>query len=77
MSGKHRSPHSSGLSHIAWKKSSLSAANGQCVEVAHLPHDNVGIRDSKDRNVRTPILTFTSAEWKAFLRHAKDGQLDF
>ena len=77
MAGNQYITHSSELSHIAWKKSSLSTANGQCVEIALLQHDHVGIRDSKDRNVGAPILTCTSEGWKTFLRNAKEGRLDF
>ena len=32
-----------------WVKSSFSFANGNCVEVAGLPGDTVGIRDSRIR----------------------------
>ena len=32
----------------SWTKSSLSHANGNCVEVADLPERHVGMRDSKD-----------------------------
>ncbi len=38
----------------SWTKSSLSHANGNCVEVADLPGGQVGMRDSKD--VNGPIL---------------------
>ena len=31
-----------------WVKSSFSFANGNCVEVAELPGNSVGIRDSRD-----------------------------
>lgn len=48
-----------------WIKSSLSYANGQCVEVADLPSGAIGMRDSKD--VDGPILQFASVEWRAFL----------
>jgi hypothetical protein len=57
-----------------WVKSSLSYANGQCVEVAHLPGGAVGMRDSKDAD--GPILQFTSVEWNAFLNGAKLGEFD-
>jgi len=33
---------------MPWVKSSFSFANGNCVEVAELPGDSVGIRDSRD-----------------------------
>jgi Domain of unknown function (DUF397) len=57
---------------VAWKKSKHSAA-GNCVEVAFA--DNlVGVRDSKDPQGRT--LTFTPAEWRAFVRGVRDGEFD-
>ena len=48
-----------------WVRSSFSFANGNCVEVAELPGDSVGIRDSRDPG--GPVLSFTRAEWAAFL----------
>jgi uncharacterized protein DUF397 len=53
-----------------WVKSSFSFANGNCVEVAELPGDTVGIRDGRDPG--GPVLRFTRAEWAAFLSRA-DG----
>jgi hypothetical protein len=57
-----------------WIKSSLSFANGDCVEAASLPDGRIGVRDSKDTS--GPILRFTSAEWRAFLGGARDGEFD-
>ncbi len=57
-----------------WIKSSLSFANGDCVEVASLPDGQIGVRDSKDAS--GPILRFTSAEWRAFLGGARNGEFD-
>jgi len=48
-----------------WVKSSFSFSNGNCVEVTGLPGDSVGIRDSRDPG--GPVLSFTRAEWAAFL----------
>mgnify|MGYP001201352110 CR=1 FL=1 len=50
-----------------WKKSSWSAANGHCVEVAQLPDGLIGVRDSKDTAPGRPVLTFTRREWGSFL----------
>jgi hypothetical protein len=57
-----------------WVKSSLSFANGNCVEVAGLPDGRVGVRHSKD--VTGPILRFTPDEWHAFLGGVRNGEFD-
>jgi Domain of unknown function (DUF397) len=49
---------------MQWRKSSFSANNGSCVEVAAL-HDQVATRDSK--NSGGPILTFTRSAWAALI----------
>ncbi len=67
-------PTSSAFSSLRWIKSSLSAANGNCVEIAALPCDGVAIRDSKD--VTGPILQFTADEWSAFLGGVRNGDFD-
>lgn len=56
-----------------WRKSAKTQANGQCVEVARLG-DVVGVRDSK--NPDGPVLTFTVAEFEAFLDGAHNGEFD-
>jgi hypothetical protein len=57
-----------------WVKSSLSFANGNCVEIAALPDGMIGIRDSKDP--QGPVLRFTRGEWNAFLAGAQRGEFD-
>jgi len=52
----------------------LSFANGNCVEVASLPGDGIGIRDSKDSD--GPVLRFTPDEWNAFLGGVRNGEFD-
>jgi hypothetical protein len=57
-----------------WFKSSKSGTNGgSCVEVRMLD-GKVQIRDSKDRT--GPILTFTPAEWDAFLDGARKDEFE-
>jgi hypothetical protein len=57
-----------------WVKSSLSYANGNCVEVAHLPGGEIGVRNS--RNSSGPVLRFTPDEWRAFLGGVRNGEFD-
>jgi predicted secreted Zn-dependent protease len=58
---------------LAWRKAQISAGNGACVEAAPL-NGMVAVRDSK--NPTGPILTYTAAEWRAFLDGAKKGEFD-
>jgi hypothetical protein len=57
-----------------WVKSSLSYANGNCVEVSDLPGGTVGIRNSRDRE--GAVLRFTPDEWQAFLGGVRNGEFD-
>lgn len=59
---------------LHWTKSSLSLSNGNCVEVASLPGDQIGVRDSKD--AEGPVLKFTPDEWQAFLAGVRSGEFD-
>ncbi|MFD0365786.1 DUF397 domain-containing protein [Nocardia sp. GCM10030253] len=61
-------------SNMVWFKSSRSDGSGNCIEVAFLPNSLVGVRDSK--NPSGPALTFTSAEWSAFMAAATRGEFD-
>jgi hypothetical protein len=65
---------SSGDSAGTWKKSSLSAYNGNCVEVAGLTNDWIRVRDSK--HPRGAVLNFTPAEWDAFVGGVRNGEFD-
>jgi len=57
-----------------WIKSSLSYANGNCVEVASLPDGEIGVRNSRDST--GPVLRFTSDEWHAFIGGVRKGEFD-
>ena len=48
----------------AWRKSSFTTANQECVEVAHSA-EVVGVRDSKDPT--GPVLALAPAGWSALL----------
>jgi hypothetical protein len=57
-----------------WVKSSLSFANGNCVEVANLTDGEIGVRNSRDSEGL--VLRFTSDEWHAFLGGVRNGEFD-
>jgi hypothetical protein len=57
-----------------WVKSSLSFANGNCVEVADLPGGEIGVRNSRD--AAGSVLAFTPDEWHAFLGGVRNGEFD-
>lgn len=61
-------------SDLSWIKSSLSFANGNCVEVANLRNGEIGVRDSK--NSEGPVLRFTPDEWHAFVGGVRNGEFD-
>jgi hypothetical protein len=58
----------------AWRRATLSVANGACVEVANVG-GMIGVRDSKDCGTG-PVLMYTRTEWLAFLDGAKRGEFD-
>ncbi len=64
-----------------WFKSSFSGPNDCCIEVT-FNMDAVQVRDSKYQRdpsndvEREPILSFTNAEWTAFIAGVKAGEFD-
>jgi hypothetical protein len=52
-----------------WRKSSYSAACGECVEVGQRVDGYIGVRDSK--NVSMPALGFTPVGWQTFVGEVK------
>lgn len=59
---------------LTWQKSSFTANNGECFELAPLPGGGVAVRDSK--NPSGPHLCFTSGEWRAFKAGMTAGDFD-
>jgi hypothetical protein len=63
--------HHQDLSRAAWRKSTYSGQDGNCVEIAANLPGIIAIRDSK--NPAGPALTFTHSGWAAFIRGIKAG----
>ena len=58
----------------AWRKSSYSNSQGNCVEFAALTDGSVAVRNS--RFPEGPALVYTRAEIAAMLAGARDGEFD-
>ena len=58
---------------VDFRRSSF-CGEAHCVDVAALPSDEIVIRDSKDTRPDAPRLTFTAAEWDAFLGRVIAGE---
>jgi Domain of unknown function (DUF397) len=59
---------------LRWRKSSASAGNGECVELAALDDGRVAVRDSK--NPDGAMLIFTRAEMRAWVQGVRAGEFD-
>jgi Domain of unknown function (DUF397) len=57
-------------SRAAWRRSSHSGANGDCVEIALHEHALIAVRDSTDPG--GPRLAFTARQWTAFTATLKN-----
>jgi hypothetical protein len=57
-----------------WRKSRRSSAQGNCIETARLPGDQVAVRNSW--HPQGPALIFSQAEVRAFVAGVKDGDFD-
>ena len=60
---------------LTWIKAKASDSNGSCVLVAKKPDGGRLVRDSKQGDTGY-ILSFTQAEWDAFLDGARSGEFD-
>jgi hypothetical protein len=60
------------LARAEWRKSSWSSFNGNCVAVARLRGELVGVRDTKYEG-SGKVLIFDSAAWRSFIDSVKSG----
>jgi hypothetical protein len=74
MTAVHNGVSAERLAGVDWRRSRLSGAVGNCVEVATLESGDVAVRNSRYPN--GPALIYTRAEMAAFLAGAKDGEFD-
>jgi len=61
------------LNGAQWRKSTRSAGNGNCVEVADTG-DQIAVRDSKNLDV-TPLV-FSREAWVSFISGVSAGDFD-
>ena len=59
---------------LAWRKSSFSADQGACVELAPLPDGRVAVRNSNHPDAGTVV--FTRREVDAWVKGARAGEFD-
>jgi Domain of unknown function (DUF397) len=57
-----------------FRSSSFCGGAENCVEVAAFPSGEIVIRDSKDTRPDAPRLSFTAAEWDAFVAGVVAGE---
>ena len=60
--------------HPAWRKSSASNPQGNCVELAVLGASRIGMRNSRDAH--GAVLDYPPEAVEAFLGAVRDGALD-
>jgi hypothetical protein len=58
-----------------WRKSSYSKGDSDCVEVTDRIPGRIAIRDSK-LGAHSPILTVTTAQWRALVTAIRADKLD-
>jgi hypothetical protein len=74
LSPTHNGMSAADLPDARWYKSRLSSPQGNCVEVATLPGEQIAMRNS--RHPDGPALIFTRAEVKDLVDAIGQGELD-
>ncbi|MGQ0775532.1 MAG: DUF397 domain-containing protein [Pseudonocardiales bacterium] len=60
--------------HATWRKSSFSAAEGNCVEVAALPENRIAVRNSNHPG--DGVVYLTRPELAAWIKGVQAGEFD-
>jgi hypothetical protein len=68
-------PKQRGIEPLGWVKSSLSYANGNCVEIAELPDKTIAMRTNTD--ISGPVMKIPPGEWHAFINGVRNGEFDY
>ena len=66
--------NASDLLGVAWRKSTYSNDNGDCIEVGDGLVGSVPVRDSKDPS--GPVLLFPAAAFEAFVNAVRTGEFN-
>ena len=61
------------ISDAEWHSAPGTEEHEERVEIAYLPGGAVAMRSSLDHGT---VLRYTEAEWRAFVRGARDGEFD-
>jgi hypothetical protein len=64
-------PGHSDLDPVPQWRAASRCNNGDCVEVALLSSDTIGVRDNK--NSGGPVLRFSVAEWNVFIKRVREA----
>jgi len=74
MESAERSREVNSIAQAVWRKSSWSSYNGNCVAVARLHGELVGVRDTKEEGFEK-VLVFDGAAWSSFIDSVKGGSV--
>ncbi|MFB9837131.1 DUF397 domain-containing protein [Actinoallomurus acaciae] len=74
MSPLHNGMPAGGLADAQWHKSPASSPQGNCVELATLPGEQIAMRNS--RHPDGPVLIFAKAQLKDLIDAVKHGAFD-
>ncbi|MGF1428991.1 DUF397 domain-containing protein [Kitasatospora sp. LaBMicrA B282] len=69
----NHAPQPAAPARLAWRTSSYSGAQSNCVQTAPADRAAMAVRDSKDP--AGPALVFAAPAWRTFVRSVRDDSL--